>query len=70
MEKLIEKIISKAHQAKEELEHKMAEVAQKVYAKMDIAHADHVKELKDEVINLKRELALAEARIVSLEGKK
>ena len=48
----------------------MAEVAEKVYAKMHIAHADEVKKLSDEIACVKRELALAEARIVNLEPKK
>ena len=69
-ERLIQKFLHKAKKAKEELEQKIAEVAEKVYTKMHIAHADEVKKLSDEIDRVKRELALAEARIVNLEQKK
>lgn len=69
-DKLIQKFLSKAKNAKHELENKIAEIAEKVYAKMNIAHVDQVKKLSDELEGLKRELALAEARIIHLEQKK
>lgn len=69
-EKIIAKIVHKAHQAKEEFDHKMAEVAEKVYEKMSIAHTKEVSRLEHEITGLKKELALAEARLVNLEGKK
>lgn len=68
-EKLIQNFLHKAQQAKEQMESKIEETAIKVYAKMHIAHADEVKKLAREVEQLKRELALAEARIVNLEPK-
>ena len=69
-EKLIQKFMHKAHQAKEELEHKMGEVAERVYAKMNIAHTDQVKSLESSISQLKKELSLAEARIAKLEAPK
>jgi polyhydroxyalkanoate synthesis regulator phasin len=69
-EQLIQKFLHKAQKAKEELEKKIEEAAVKVYEKMHIAHADEVKKLAGEVDLLRRELALAEARIVNLEAKK
>lgn len=69
-EKIIAKIVHKAHQAKEEFDHKMAEVAEKVYEKMNIAHTKQVTELEHKIAGLKKELSLAEARIVNLESGK
>ena len=69
-EKLIQKFLHKAREAKEELEHKIEEVAYMVYEKMHIAHSDEVKKLADKIETLKRELALAEARILHLEQKR
>lgn len=48
----------------------MGEVAEKVYAKMHIAHTDQVKGLENSISELRRELALAEGRIVTLENRK
>jgi polyhydroxyalkanoate synthesis regulator phasin len=69
-EQLIQKLLHKAQKAKIELEQKIEEAAIKVYEKMHIAHADEVKRISDEVVRLKREFALAEARIVNLEPSK
>lgn len=69
-EKLLQKFLHKAQKAKEDLEKKIEEAAVKVYEKMHIAHADEVKKLAEEVERLKRELAVAESRIVNLEPKK
>lgn len=68
-ETMIHKFLEKAKQAKEEMEHKMGEIAEGVYAKMKIAHTNEITKLNDELESLKRELALAEARIVHLEQK-
>lgn len=65
--KLSERIMQKAAQAGEELEQKIAEVVVKLYDKMNIAHTEQIKELKVQVEMLKKEIALAEARIVTLE---
>lgn len=69
-EKLMEKLLRKAHQAKEEFEHKMEEVAKKVYEKVNIAHTDQVKSLEARIESLKRELALTEIRVAQIENPK
>ena len=66
---VIQKLIQKAAQAKEEIEKKMEEVAISVYGKMHIAHTDEIKNLEQQIADLKNEIALAEARIVNLESK-
>jgi len=68
--KLMDKLMDKAREAKEELEHKMGEVAEKLYHKMNIAHTSRVELLESKIHTLEKELALAESRIVSLECKK
>ena len=60
----------KAQQAKEELEEKIEDVAKKVYSKINIAHADHVKKLEEQLDLLKNELERAGARIASMESQK
>ena len=67
---IIQKLIEKAGQAKEEIEKKMEEVAVAVYGKMHIAHTDEIVKLEEQINNLRTELALAEARIVKLETPK
>lgn len=69
-EMLLQKFLHKAQKAKEELEQKIENAAIKVYEKMHIAHADELKKLAEEVERLRRELAVAESRIVNLEPKK
>src|ERR1035437_6525877 len=64
---LLEKLIEKAKQAREELEQKMEEVAVKAYKKLHIAHTDEIKKLEAEIEQLKKHLGLAESRIASLE---
>ncbi|MGZ3898712.1 MAG: hypothetical protein ACXVNM_01895 [Bacteroidia bacterium] len=69
-EELTDKILRTARQAKEELDKKIEETVTKVYEKMHIAHANDLKELEQQLALVKRELALAEARIVNLENGK
>lgn len=66
---LVQKIQEKASKAKEELELRIEELAEKVYAKMHLAHTNEIKKMQEQIDNLQRELALAEARIVHLEKK-
>lgn len=66
---LSEKLLLKAAQAKEELEQKIGEMVAKLYDKMNIAHTAQIEELQSEIKLLKRELAMAEARIVGLESR-
>ncbi len=67
---IIQKLIEKAGQAKAEIEKKMEEVAVNVYAKMHIAHTDDIKIMEEQIAELKKELALAEVRIIHLEDQK
>ncbi|MFI5163879.1 MAG: hypothetical protein ACHQHP_01385 [Bacteroidia bacterium] len=69
-EKLVQKILVKAKQAKEELEKKIEEIAVNIYDKMHIAHTDEIKKLAEEIERVKRELALAETKIINLEQRK
>jgi polyhydroxyalkanoate synthesis regulator phasin len=64
---MLDKLIEKAKQAREELEQKMEEVAVKAYRKMHIAHTDEIKKLESEIEQLKKQLGLAEARIITIE---
>lgn len=67
-EKLMEKLIHKAHQAREEFEHKMEEVAKKVYEKVNIAHTDQVKMLEEKIMHLRNELTLIQAGLSKMQG--
>lgn len=67
---LLQKLVDKTRQAREDLEKKIEEAAVRVYEKMHIAHTDEIKKLSAEIEKLKRELALTEARIVHLEPRK
>ncbi len=69
-QKLSEKIMEKAIQAKEELEHRIGEVVVKLYDKMNIAHTAQVEKLTKQIDSLKDELVLAEARIIKLESQR
>ncbi|MBI4947002.1 MAG: hypothetical protein HY840_11455 [Bacteroidetes bacterium] len=64
---MLKKIISKAKEAREELEKKMEEISVKAYKKMHIVHTDEIKKLDMEIEQLKKQLGLAEARIVAIE---
>lgn len=67
-EELTEKILRTAKEAREELEKKVDEALVKIYEKMQVAHAKDLQALQNELATLKRELAIAEARIVNLEN--
>jgi hypothetical protein len=67
-EQLTEKIMHKALQAKEELEHRIGELVVKMYDKMNIAHTNEIKNLETKLADMQKDLALAEARIVNLES--
>lgn len=67
---LAQKIFDKASEVKEQIEKKMEEVAQRVYEKMQIAHVNQVKSLELEISELKKELALTEAKLANLELRK
>lgn len=65
---LMQKIISKAKQAKEELDKKMEEIAVKAYTKMHIAHTDDLKALEEKVEILEKQLNLIQVRVGDLDG--
>lgn len=65
----MDKLVSKAHQAKEELEAKIGEMVASFYEKVNIAHTDQIRSLEERIEQLGKDLALAEARISHLEKK-
>jgi len=65
----LDKLVLKAHEAKEELEVKISEMVAAFYEKVNIAHTDQLKGLELKVEQLEKDLALAEARINHLEQK-
>jgi hypothetical protein len=68
-EGLADKIKQKAKYAKEELELHIESLVKKLYDKMQIAHLEKIEELQMQIDVLKKELSLAEGRIVQLESK-
>lgn len=65
----MEKLVLKAHQAKDELETKIGELVASFYEKVNIAHTDQLKGMESRIEQLSKDLALAEARINHLENK-
>ncbi len=63
----MDKLVLKAHQAKEELETKIGEMVASFYEKINIAHTDQLKGMEMRIDQLSKDLALAEARINHLE---
>lgn len=63
----MDKLVLKAHQAKEELETKIGEMVASFYEKINIAHTDQLKGMEMRIDQLRKDLALAEARINHLE---
>ena len=58
-----EKLLLKAKEAQEELETKIGEMIAAFYEKVNIAHTDKLKSLEDQLEEVNKNLALAEARI-------
>lgn len=65
----VDKMVVKMHEAKEELEAKIAEVVESMYEKMRITHTNQIEILEQKVDTLSKELSLAQARIEGLENK-
>lgn len=65
----MDKLVLKAHQAKEELEAKIGEMVVTFYEKVNIAHTNQISGLEERIEQLSKDLALAEARINHLEKK-
>ena len=68
--KFIDKIISKAKQAKEELDQEIEELVVRFYKKINVAHLDEIIALNEKVEKANTEIALLEARLNQLETKK
>jgi polyhydroxyalkanoate synthesis regulator phasin len=65
----VDKLILKAHEAKEEMNQKIGEMVADLYQKMNIAHTEQIKGLQAQIEELNKALALAEARLNHLENK-
>jgi len=66
---LIDKIIQKTAQAKEELEQKIEELIVKFYKKINVAHLDEINALNEQLEKSDMKIALLEARLNKLERK-
>jgi polyhydroxyalkanoate synthesis regulator phasin len=66
----LDKLVIKAHEAKEELEAKIGEMVANFYEKVNIAHVDKITALEARLDQLSKDLALAEARLNHLEKNK
>ena len=66
---LVDKIILKANEFKEELEQKVEELIVQFYKKVNIAHLDEVKALNEKLQKSETSIALLEARLNRLETK-
>jgi BMFP domain-containing protein YqiC len=64
-----DKIILKTHELKEELYDKIEELVAKFYKKINVAHLDEIKALKENLEKHNDAIALLEARINVLEAK-
>lgn len=65
----VDKLILKAHEAKDELNQKIGELVADLYHKMNIAHTEQIRGLESQLEELSKALALAEARLNHLENK-
>lgn len=65
----IDKLLKKAHEAREEMNQKVEETVATLYQKMNIAHVEQINELNLRIEDLNKQLALAKARINHLEKK-
>ncbi|MBT8263525.1 MAG: hypothetical protein KJO05_11930 [Bacteroidia bacterium] len=66
---LMDKIIYKAGEMKEELELKIEELVAAFYKKINVAHLDEIKALNEKLEKADRTVALLEARLNKLEMK-
>ncbi len=66
----VDRLMMKAKEAKDELEHQIGEMVATFYTKINIAHTNQIDELKREIASLKKDIALAESRINHLENSK
>ncbi len=66
---LLDKIIHKAGEMKQELELRIEELVAAFYKKINVAHLDEIKALNEELEKADRNIALLEARMNKLEMK-
>jgi len=59
----LQKIAIKAHEVKEEMEHKIGEMVAQFYEKVNIAHTDEIQKLNVKIEDLSKQIALLEARL-------
>jgi polyhydroxyalkanoate synthesis regulator phasin len=64
-----DKIILKTHELKEELYEKIEELVAQFYKKINVAHTDEIKTLKENLEQYNASIALLEARLNILEAK-
>ena len=60
---LMQRIVNKAKQAKEELDQKMEEIAVKAYAKMHIAHTNDLNFLQEKIAALENKVSVLESQV-------
>ena len=65
----IDKIIFKTAELKDEFEAKVEELVVALYKKVNIAHADQIKALAEQLKQSNKDVALLEARLNKLESK-
>lgn len=65
----VDKMVFKMHEAKEELENKIASVVETMYHKMNITHTNQLADLEEKISTLTKEVSLANERIKKLEEK-
>lgn len=64
-----DRLLSKAKEAREELESKIGEMIKAFYEKVNIVHTEKLNDLESKLEELTKNLALAEAKISQLENK-
>jgi len=64
----VDKIISKSHELREELNEKIEELVSNFYKKINVAHLDEIKALNIKLEKLEAKVALLEARLNKLES--
>lgn len=64
----IDKIISKTHELRDELDTRIEELIVAFYKKINVAHLDEIKALREKLEKLDQSVALLEARLNKLES--
>lgn len=66
---LVDKIILKANELKEEMDEKMEELVLKFYKKINLTHADEMRAMEAKLAESDKVIALMEARLNRMEAK-